>query len=164
MARSSGHAQGEPAPRPDPGASGPACHPPHQQGPAPHYTGAAGSKLLLLQVLPGTWVTSRGHRQRGKVKGCLTARVRREKPRQVSALTRTNGMHSPPLGHKGAEIKICVVLAWRDSRTVLTKISPACGGCLHLRLKSESHSAVPDSVTPWTIQSAEFSRPEYRSG
>ena len=26
---------------------------------------------------------------------------------------------------------------------------------------SESHSVVSDSVTPWTIQSMEFSRPEY---
>ena len=30
--------------------------------------------------------------------------------------------------------------------------------------ESESHSVVPDSVIPWTIQSTEFSRPEYWSG
>ena len=30
--------------------------------------------------------------------------------------------------------------------------------------KSESHSVVSDSVTPWTIQSTEYSRPEYWSG
>ena len=29
--------------------------------------------------------------------------------------------------------------------------------------ESESHSVVSDSVTPWTIQSMEFSRPEYCS-
>ena len=29
---------------------------------------------------------------------------------------------------------------------------------------SESHSVISDSVTPWTIQSMEFSRPEYWSG
>ena len=30
--------------------------------------------------------------------------------------------------------------------------------------ESESGSVVPDSVTPWTIQSMAFSRPEYWSG
>ena len=30
--------------------------------------------------------------------------------------------------------------------------------------ESESHSVVSDSVIPWTIQSMEFSRPEYGSG
>ena len=30
--------------------------------------------------------------------------------------------------------------------------------------ESESRSVVSDSVTPWTIQSVEFSRPEYWSG
>ena len=30
--------------------------------------------------------------------------------------------------------------------------------------ESESHSVVSDSATPWTIQSMEFSRPEYWSG
>ena len=30
--------------------------------------------------------------------------------------------------------------------------------------ESESHSVVSYSVTPWTIQSMEFSRPEYWSG
>ena len=29
---------------------------------------------------------------------------------------------------------------------------------------SETHSVVSDSATPWTIQSKEFSRPEYWSG
>ena len=32
------------------------------------------------------------------------------------------------------------------------------------KMKSESHSAVSGSATPWTIQSMEFSRPEYWSG
>lgn len=41
-------------------------------------------------------------------------------------------MHSPPLGHKGAEIDIYVVLAWRDSRTVLTETSPTYRGLLTL--------------------------------
>ena len=31
-------------------------------------------------------------------------------------------------------------------------------------VKSESPSVVPDSATPWTIQSMEFCRPEYWSG
>ena len=30
--------------------------------------------------------------------------------------------------------------------------------------ESESHSVMSDSATPWTIQSMEFSRPEYWSG
>ena len=30
--------------------------------------------------------------------------------------------------------------------------------------KSESHSVVSDSETPWTMQSMEFSSPEYWSG
>ena len=33
-----------------------------------------------------------------------------------------------------------------------------------IRKLSESHSVVSNSVTPWTIQSMEFSRPEYWSG
>ena len=149
-ARSSPRAQGEPAPRPDPGASGPACHLPHQQGPGPHHTGAAGSKLLLLQVLPGTWVTGRGHRQRGKVKGGLSQGEEGEATSSLS--TDKDKRHAQPTTWaQRCRNKICAVLAWRDSRTVLTKISPACGGCLHLRLKSESYSAVPHSVTPWTI-------------
>ena len=32
------------------------------------------------------------------------------------------------------------------------------------KTESESRSAVPDSVTPWTIQSMGFSRPEYWTG
>ena len=32
------------------------------------------------------------------------------------------------------------------------------------KTESESHSVVSDSVTPWTVQSTEFSRPEYWSG
>ena len=30
--------------------------------------------------------------------------------------------------------------------------------------ESESHSVMSDSVTPWTLQSMEFSRPEYWTG
>ena len=33
-----------------------------------------------------------------------------------------------------------------------------------LRSESESHSVVPDSVTPGTVQFMEFSRPEYWTG
>ena len=33
-----------------------------------------------------------------------------------------------------------------------------------LESESESHSVLSDSATPWTIQSMEFSWPEYRSG
>ena len=36
--------------------------------------------------------------------------------------------------------------------------------CLCREEESESGSAVSDSATPWTIQSMEFSRPEYWSG
>ena len=36
--------------------------------------------------------------------------------------------------------------------------------CLSPEWVSESHSVVSDSVTPWTMQSIEFSRPEYWSG
>ena len=32
------------------------------------------------------------------------------------------------------------------------------------RDESESHSVISDSVTPWTLPSIEFSRPEYWSG
>ena len=36
---------------------------------------------------------------------------------------------------------------------------------LPLKVKeSESHSVVSDFVTPWTMESMEFSRPEYWSG
>ena len=33
-----------------------------------------------------------------------------------------------------------------------------------IKVKSKSRSVMSDSVTPWTIQSLEFSRPEYWSG
>ena len=33
-----------------------------------------------------------------------------------------------------------------------------------VKAESESHSVVSDSATPWTIQSTEYSRPEYWSG
>ena len=36
--------------------------------------------------------------------------------------------------------------------------------CTDLNVESESRSVEYDSVTPWTIQSVEFSRPEYWSG
>ena len=35
---------------------------------------------------------------------------------------------------------------------------------LQVKSESESHSVVSNSVTPWTIQSMEFFRPEYWSG
>ena len=44
-------------------------------------------------------------------------------------------------------------------------IAISCGYCgvkrFVLKSESESHPVVSDSVTPWTIQSMEFSRPEY---
>ena len=46
-------------------------------------------------------------------------------------------------------------------KTYPTKI---CGMPLKVVLDSESRSVVSDSATPWTIQSMEFSRPEYWSG
>ena len=39
-----------------------------------------------------------------------------------------------------------------------------CFMILDYESESESHSVVSDSATPWTIQSMEFSRPEYWSG
>ena len=36
--------------------------------------------------------------------------------------------------------------------------------CKYFIYERESHSVVSDSVTPWTIQSMEFSRPEHWSG
>ena len=35
---------------------------------------------------------------------------------------------------------------------------------MYISFESESCSFVSDSATPWTIQSVEFSRPEYWSG
>ena len=42
--------------------------------------------------------------------------------------------------------------------------APKCSTHPHTQSDSESRSVVSDSVTPWTIQSMEFSRPEYWSG
>ena len=47
---------------------------------------------------------------------------------------------------------------WGGDRIIWGQFSPLALKC------SESRSVVPDSAIPWTIQSMEFSRPEYWSG
>ena len=52
---------------------------------------------------------------------------------------------------------------WWERRLLVLSLSSRGGAAASPRVQSESRSDMSDSVTPWSIQSREFSRPEYWS-